>query len=172
MVRVRVSIKSINEQLNRFNEFKQVIPEVINLTKMDVTPEEVCAALLSAPERDKNQINDFVENRLIQNSAKFHDSIKQNRSRTLSSMYVVTLQASAGDKTKTIKAGRDLLFQRLLVSQEAGRDINLEEILCNELSTTPLSSADTTGKLLPCDAKSDLATILESEATSQLVSDS
>ena len=41
----------------------------------------------------------------------------------------------AGDKTKTIKAGRDL-FQRLLVSQEAGRDINLEEILCHELSTT------------------------------------
>ena len=164
-------VKSINEQLNRFNAFKQVIPEVINLTTMDVAPEEVGAALLSAPERGKEQINDFVENRLIQNSAKFHDSIKQNRSRTLSSMYEVTLQASAGDKTKTIKAGRDL-FQRLLVSQEAGRDINLEEILCHELSTTPLSIADTTGKLLPCDAKSDLATILESGATSQLLPDS
>ena len=86
-------------------------------------------------------------------------------------MYVVTLQASAGDKTKTIKAGRDL-YQRLLVSQEAGRDINLEEILCNELSTTLLSIADTTGKLLPCDAKSDLATILESGATSQVLPDS
>ena len=59
------------------------------------------------------------------------------------------------------------LFQRLLVSKEAGRDINLEEILCHELSNIPLSIADTSGKLLPCDSKSDLAAILESGATSQ-----
>ena len=96
LTRDEQDVKSINEQLNRFNAFKQEIPEVINLTTMDVAPEEVGAALLSAPKRGKEQITEFVENRLIQNSAKFHDSIKQNRSRTLSSMDEVTLQASAG----------------------------------------------------------------------------
>ena len=60
-----------------------------------------------------------------------------------------------------------ILFQRLLVSKETGRDINLEEILCHELSNTPLSIADTSGKLLPCDSKSDLAAILEAGAISQ-----
>ena len=59
------------------------------------------------------------------------------------------------------------LFQRLLVSKEAGRDINLEE-----LSNNPLSIADTSEKLLPCDSKSDLAAILEAGATSQLLPES
>ena len=64
------------------------------------------------------------------------------------------------------------LFQRLLVSKEAGRAINLEEILCHELSNTPLSIADISGKLLPCDSKSDLAAILEAGATSQSLPES
>ena len=76
-----------------------------------------------------------------------------------------------GKKTKTVEAGIEL-FKRLLVSREAGRDINLEDILCHELSNTPLSIADTSGKLLSCDNKSDLVAIFEDSATSQSLPDS
>ena len=136
-------VKLIMDQLNRFDAFKQVRLEMINLTTMDVADDDIATALLICV-RGKEQINDFVCNRLMQTPAKFHDSNKQNRSRTLSSSYEVTLQTTIGEKTKTIKAGREL-FQRLLVSKEAGCDINLEEILCHELSNTPLTIADTSG---------------------------
>ena len=138
---------------------------------MDVARDDIATALLSARVRGKEQINDFVCNRLMQTPAKFHDSIKQNRSHTLSSIFEVTLQITIGEKTKTIKAGREP-FQRLLVSKEAGLDINLKEILWHELSNTPLSTADTSGKILPCDSKSDLAAILEAGATSQSLPES
>ena len=101
-------VKLIMDQLNRFDAFKQVRPELINMTTMDVAPDDIATALLSARVRGKEQINDFVCNRLMQTPAKFHDSIKQNRSRTLSSIYEVTLQTTIGEKTKTIKAGREL----------------------------------------------------------------
>ena len=102
-------VKNIMNQLDRFNAFKQVLPE---LTTMDVAPDEISTSLLTAPARGNEQIDDFVCNRLMQHPAKFHDPVKQNRSRTLSSIYEVTLQTHIGEKTKTIKAGREL-FQTL-----------------------------------------------------------
>ena len=58
-------VKKIMEQLDRFNVFKQVVPDLINLTTMDVAPDEIATALLSAPVRGKEQIMDFVCNRLM-----------------------------------------------------------------------------------------------------------
>ena len=60
----------------------------------------------------------------------------------------------------------------MLTKKLAGRDVDLEEILCHELSNTPLSIADTAGKLLPCDCKSDLAVILEAGTTAQSLPES
>ena len=140
-------VKNIMNQLDRFNVFKQVLPELLNLTTMDVAPDEIATALLTAPARGKEQIDDYVCNRPMQHPAKFHDPVKQNRSHTLFSIYEVTLQTPIGEKTKTIKASREL-FQKLFVNKEAGRDVDLDEILCHELSNTPLSIADTAGKLI------------------------
>ena len=100
-------IENIMNQLDRFNAFKKVLPELINLTTMDVAPDEIATVLLTAPARGKEQIEDFVCNRLMQHPAKFHDPVKQNRSRNLSSIHVyeVTLQKPVGEKTKIIKAG-------------------------------------------------------------------
>ena len=47
---------------------------------------------------------------------------------------------------KTNKADR-ILYQRLLVSKDAGRDIDLQQVLCHDLSPVPLSLADTSGQL-------------------------
>ena len=45
---------------------------------IDGAPDVISQALLSAPVLGKEQINGFVCNRLMQNPAKFDDSIKQN----------------------------------------------------------------------------------------------
>ena len=59
------------------------------------------------------------------------------RSWDLSSIYEMTLQAPFGGQTKTIKAALEL-FRKLLISQKACRDKNLEKVLCNVLTNTPV----------------------------------
>ena len=70
-------VKLIMDQLNCFEAFKQVRPDLINLTMMGVAPDDIATALLSALVTGKEHINDFVCNRLMQTPAKFHDSIKK-----------------------------------------------------------------------------------------------
>ena len=94
-----VKLTMDQHQLNRFDAFKQVRPDLINLTTMNVAPDYIATALLSALVRRKEQINDFVCNRLMQTPATFHNSINQNRSHTLSSIYEVALQTTIVEKT-------------------------------------------------------------------------
>ena len=53
--------------------FEQVLPDLI-----DGAPDVISQALLSAPVLGNEQVNGFVCSRLMQNPAKFDDSIKQN----------------------------------------------------------------------------------------------
>jgi len=81
-------------------------------------------------------------------------------------MFVVRM---AKDKhkqtTSVIKADRDF-FQRLIVSMEAGRLIDLDALLQRELCHVPLSIATTDGNLRPAN-KSQLLPILESGDVTQ-----
>ena len=63
-------------------------------------------------------------------------------------------------KQKAIKADRNL-YQRLLVAKEAGRDVDLNEILSHELSPVPLALADISGTMRPTN-KAVLGSILQS----------
>ena len=58
---------------HRYLLFKQVLPGLI-----DVAPDVISQAFLSAPVWGNEQINGFVCNRLMQNPTKFDDTIKQN----------------------------------------------------------------------------------------------
>jgi len=69
------------------------------------------------------------------------------------------------ETTSVIKADRDL-FQRLIVSMEAGRRIDLDALLQRELCHVPLSIATTDGNLRPAN-KSQLLPILESGDVTQ-----
>ena len=80
-----VKLTMDQHQLNRFDAFKQVRPNLINLTTIDVAPDYLATELLSALVRGKEQII-------------FHDSINQNRSHTLSSIYEVTLHTTIVEK--------------------------------------------------------------------------
>ena len=43
-------------QLNLFDAFKQVRPDLINLSTMDVAPDYIATALLSALVRERNKL--------------------------------------------------------------------------------------------------------------------
>ena len=96
-------VKLIMDQLNHFDAFKQVCPELINLTTMDVASDDIVTALLSALVQGKEHINGFVYNRLMQKPAKFHNSIKQNSSCAFSSIYEVALQQLLGKRPRKLR---------------------------------------------------------------------
>ena len=60
------------------------------------------------------------------------------------------------------------LFQRLLVAKTAGRNIDLKNLLSHELSTVPLSLADTAGSLQPVN-KAVLCKIFKEGVTTELL---
>ena len=98
----------------------------------------------------------------MQNLERFHDSIKQNGSHTLSSMYKLTKKLC---RHQRIKAHREP-FERRLVSKEARGDKSSKKNTCHLFSDTPLFIADAGSKLLPCDCKSDLAATFEARGIS------
>ena len=74
-------------------------------------------------------------------------------------MYPVQNKKEIIDKGQLVKADR-ALFQRFLISREAGRDVDLRRLTSSELSPDPLSLADPAGNLRSGN-KSALAAILK-----------
>ena len=74
-------------------------------------------------------------------------------------MYTVVNVKDTTQKGKVVQADKTL-FQRLLVAADAGRDLDLKTLLCQELSPVPLSLADTAKNLRPSN-KAALGKILE-----------
>ncbi len=67
---------------------------------------------------------------------------------TFASLYKTTKSLKTGkEKEKIIRADR-FVFQRLLTAYEAGRSINLPEILKHELLPVPVSLAEMNSNLL------------------------
>ena len=89
----------------------------------------------------------------------FQVKLKKSNSRTLKTMYLVQNKKEVIDKGQSVKADR-VLFQRLLIAREAGRDVDLRRLTSGELSPVPLSLADPAGNLRSGN-KSALAAILK-----------
>jgi len=127
------------------------------------SPATVTEALMTAHSRGESKLNTFVHDRLSTQTIGFHEKLKQLKSPTLTSMYHVQGKTTGVQKAKTVKADR-FLFQRLLVSKDSGRDIDLKEVLRHELSPVPLSLADFSGQLRSTN-KAALGQILQVEIT-------
>ena len=82
----------------------------------------------------------FVQSRLIRKDLGFHDNLQQSKNPTLKTMYEVQTK-DLPHKDKLVQADRNL-FQRLLISKDAGRHVDLKKILSHELSPVPLALAD------------------------------
>ena len=154
-------VKNLIVQLERFGVFGHDNTDVVCLATRDIAPPNVTSALMTAHACGLAKVNIFVQNRLCTETTRFHDRLQQSKSPTLKTMYQVQSKSITDHKEKTIKADR-ALFQQLLVSKDAGREVDLKEILSHELSPFPLSLADMTGQLKPTN-KAVLGNILQSE---------
>ena len=106
----------------------------------DVAHQSVTISLLNSYSSGNYKLENFIKAKLCYRTIKFHDRLKQTKSPTLKTMYQVQAKSVSDLKQKNVKADR-ALFQRLLVAKEG------QQLSPYELSTVPLSLADTAGKL-------------------------
>ncbi|KAL8621266.1 hypothetical protein ACOMHN_008091 [Nucella lapillus] len=142
-----------------FNPFAHPSPDLISLTTCDVASDVVKHDLLTAEETGKEVISEFVQKRFVLKETLFHDRIKTKKLCTLESMY--TLEVNTGkEKTVAIQADKDL-FRRVITAMEAGRDVDINKMLEQELCGVPLSLATADCRLRLPRNKADLAKILQ-----------
>ena len=116
-----------------------------NIATKDVATKEIESDLLNASSDGQKQLNQFVEERLSSTGKKFRDPLHKNKSMTFSSLFEPKKNLKA-EKEKVIRADR-LVLQRLISPYEAGRGINLDEILKHELLPIPVALAEMNGNL-------------------------
>ena len=127
-------------------------PELRNIATKDVATEGIRQSLLCAENLGQEQLEDFVAQRLVQppdspGHTEFHSPLHRNKAQTFSTLYDVDKESNKTVKEKTVKADRGIL-QRLVIAYEAGRPVNLQQILQHELMPVPISLAAMNGSLL------------------------
>ena len=139
----------LHDQLVSFGLFSTKESESLkNIATKDVATKEIERDLLNASCDGQKQLNQFVQKRLLSSDeVQFRDPLCKNKSLTFASLYEPTKSSkSVKEKEKIIRADR-LVLQRLLTAYEAGRSINLPEILKHELLPVPVALAEMNGNL-------------------------
>lgn len=160
--RDKQDVQKIVDQLNRFAIFQHQNPCIVSLATRDIASQQITESLLTAHDHGREKMRDFVDSRLVKKNVGFHDKLQKSKNPTLKTMYQVKSKNPAL-KEKTVKADRNL-FQRLLVSKDAGRHVDLKKILSHELSPVPLSLSDTSGVMRSTN-KAVLGSILQATTT-------
>lgn len=130
--------------------FSQEVPDNLqNIASKDLASNEIEHDLLSAKEKGQKQLENFVAERLLpqeHRKTKFRDPLPKNKPLTFASLFEFRTLKSGPSKEKAIKADRKV-FQRLITAYEAGRHVNLDDILCHELLPVPSALAEMNGNL-------------------------
>lgn len=136
--------------LQRFGLFSTNLPQTLqNIANNDLATQDIEDDLLNAPQKGQDQLDAFVRERLMpskERSVSFRDKLTQNKYLTFSSLFEVKQSDTKTGKAKTVKADRNIL-QRLITAYEAGRTVNLDNIMMHELFVVPLSLAEVDGQL-------------------------
>ncbi|KAL8561352.1 hypothetical protein ACOMHN_040430 [Nucella lapillus] len=163
--------------LKSFKLFSSDMPHSLqNIANKDLVTEAIEADLLSAERKDQEQLNPlafvyFTEKLplVFGNVCTFfpkigflRDPLPKNKFLTFSSLFEVKRTDSRTGGVKTVKADRNIL-QRLITAYEAGRDVNLQDVLNRELLAVPLAIAGQMNGQLRSGPKSILAQTLTSE---------
>jgi hypothetical protein len=120
-----------------------------NIANKDLATQEIEDDLLSAENKGQSQLDEFVEATLLPSDERkltFRDTLSKNKYLTFSSLFEVQQSDSHSKKTITVKVDRNIL-QRLIAAYEAGRPVNLNNILIHELFAVPLALAEVNGQL-------------------------
>ncbi|ESP01342.1 hypothetical protein LOTGIDRAFT_157521 [Lottia gigantea] len=106
-----------------------------------VASDEISADLMSAEEVDEVALNNYIEERLTSDKKKYHDPIKQVKSKTFSSQLKMKAKTQSG-KEVILQSDRKLFSRLLIIGQQ--RSIDLKEVLRYSLGPVsyPLASAN------------------------------
>lgn len=135
--------------LQRFGLFATNLPRTLqNIANNDLATQDIEDDLL-APQKGPDQLDVFVRERLMpstERSVSFRDKLTQNKYFTFSSLFEVKQSDTKTGKAKTVKADRNILH-RLITAYEAGRTVNLDNVMMHKLFVVPLSLAEVHGQL-------------------------
>ena len=167
-MRERVSRNSKDEDslysvLQQYNVFSSTIHLecLYNIATKDLATEEIQKSLLSAKHLGQQQVEGFVNQRLIepfrpaqqseeQGKVKpmvhFSDTMHRNNPPTFDNLYHVAKGSKEKNKNIIFRADRNVL-QRLLVACQAGREVDLLSVLSHEWMPVPVSLAEMNGRL-------------------------
>lgn len=138
-------------QANVFNVNQQTtVPErLLNIVTKDVTTTQIEESLLKANSLGHKELVTFVKERLMEpiedeNPKKLRDPLPKNKAPTFSTLYEA--KKKENEKSAVVKADRSIL-QRIITAYDAGRRVDLPNILSHELMAVPLAIADTNSQL-------------------------
>jgi len=106
---------------------------------------DIQESLINAEKLGQQQLSDFVSQRLVERSVKLMDTMLKSKVLTFRSLCVISKDA-AKKKTEVLKSDRQI-FQRLIMAYQAGRPVDLDNILKHELVKVPPSIAEENGSL-------------------------
>lgn len=130
---IRRSDKDVSNLVHTFSQFLNPfkIPEHNNNVLLCLSSGKPASGvvtndLLKYVEVGKKAVQDFVKNRLVEKTIKFHDTLKKQNLRTFKTMATVTILTTTQKKTIQVKAERNLLGRLLMLSQK--NNISLEKL--------------------------------------------
>ena len=141
--------KTVREEIVRLNIFSvgTEVNEVLqNAATKDQATQKVSDSLLNARNLGQKQLESFVSERLIEKTVSLRATLSKNKAPTFASLYNVTQKSRDSEKSSIVKVDRNVM-KRLITAYEAGRDVNLAEVLQHELMPVPVSIAELNGNL-------------------------
>lgn len=137
----------ILEVLKTFRAFEtaETCGQLVNIATKDVATSDIQDSLLNAEKLGKQQLREFVSQRLVERKVKLMDTVHKAKALTFTSLYDVQKDAAKG-KTEVLKSDRQI-FQRLITAYQSGRPVDLDKILRHELVKVPMSIAEENGSL-------------------------
>lgn len=143
-----------NTLLKYLHHLKVLSPDTIadqlqNAATKDVATKEIEVSLLTAYEEGRKSSIEFVKTRLIlqendETTVSYNHKISKVNARTMADLLKPITTANLEKKSRGVDTN---FLQRLTMSYEAGRQIDLQSILKHELHSFPLSLADVNGNL-------------------------
>lgn len=147
------------------NPFDRHHDGIVCLSSGTVASEEIKKDLLTASEKGKKAVKEFMDQRLLSRSVDIFSPITVQKLKTFSDLAKAKKKSSAG-KDVILRADKKL-FSRLLIVVQTG-EIDLREILSYSLGTVSYPLANTDGSLAKTD-KSALLDLLETKGGDCLV---
>lgn len=145
--------ESILSSLKYFNVFAPVKYSGImqNIVTKDVATEDIQKFLLNVADDGEKQVLTFVKERLIGDEGgvrvSFDEPVTQNTVASMKALYAKPASEKATQTQKKVLKSHGNILQRLVMAFEAGRKMNLENILQHELQEYPLALVQPNGQL-------------------------